>query len=133
MRPPTLTGGAYEGASLILPRMYGSSDRYWVLMSTCPSPGSGTGADAIVKFPAVGLPAGRDASRICVFWSAMAAAYTAAPQISGHHSYIHLHCIHGHHLPVFRPVRAPGAPPAERVRRHPPRDVAVEREQPACR
>jgi hypothetical protein len=55
--------------------MYGSSDRYWVRTSTCPSPGSATGSVMIEKFSAVGLPTGRDASRIWVFCSAMGAAY----------------------------------------------------------
>ncbi len=72
--PPTSTGGAYDGASLIRPRIYGSSDKYRVRMSTSPSPGEGTGAGTIVKFSSVALPAGREASRTCRFpvfaWSA---------------------------------------------------------------
>jgi hypothetical protein len=55
--------------------MYGSSDRYWVRISTWPSPGVPAGSLMIEKFSAVGLPTGRDASRIWVFCSAMGAAY----------------------------------------------------------
>ena len=44
-------------------------------ISTWPSPGGATGSVTIEKFSAVGLPTGRDASRIWVFCSAMGAAY----------------------------------------------------------
>src|SRR5215472_10518638 len=68
--------------------MYGSSERYRVRISTCPPVGAGTGASAIVKFEALGRPAGREASRICTFWSAfgsvMAAAYAAAAGVTTH-------------------------------------------------
>src|ERR1700722_19479040 len=64
--------------------MYGSSDRYWVRISTWPSPGSATGSATIEKFAAVGLPTGRDASRIWVFCSAMGAAY--APRAYAAHA-----------------------------------------------
>src|SRR5580692_1955939 len=63
--------------------MYGSSDRYWVRIRTWPSPGSVTGSVMIEKFAAVGLPTGRDASRIWVFCSAMGAAY-APPAHAAH-------------------------------------------------
>jgi hypothetical protein len=42
--------------------MYGSSDRYLVRISTCPSSGRGTGPAVTVKFSVLGRPAGRDAS-----------------------------------------------------------------------
>jgi hypothetical protein len=61
--------------------MYGSSDRYRVRISTWPSPGSATGSVTIEKFPAVGLPTGRDASRIWVFCSAMGAAYATITRV----------------------------------------------------
>src|SRR6516162_4378605 len=63
--------------------MYGSSDRYRVLISTCPSSGTGTGAGWIVKFSAVGHPNGREASRIWRFsLSAMSAAYASAHRVT---------------------------------------------------
>src|ERR1700747_2358785 len=55
--------------------MYGSSDRYLVRSSTCPSRGTGRGSVVKVKFPAVGRPAGRDASRTCRFSSVMPEDY----------------------------------------------------------
>src|SRR4051812_8946290 len=41
-RSPTSTGSAYDSASLIRPRMYGSSERYTTRSNSCPSTGSGT-------------------------------------------------------------------------------------------
>src|ERR1700733_10732066 len=55
--------------------MYGSSDRYLVRSSTCPSRGTGTGSLVKLKLPTVGRPSGRDASRTWRFSSVTSAAY----------------------------------------------------------
>src|SRR5580698_1682147 len=57
--------------------MYGSSDRYLVRSSTCPSRGAGRGSLVKLKLSAAGRPAGRDASRTCRFSSLTSAAYSS--------------------------------------------------------
>src|SRR5215470_12973548 len=64
---PTATGAAYDGASLMRPRMYGSSDRNIVLRRTAPSLTSGIGVSTMSKLAAVGAPTGRDFKRIWRF------------------------------------------------------------------
>jgi hypothetical protein len=52
--------GTYDGASLIRPRMYGSSDRYKVRSKSWPAAGAGTAFSARRKLPGVGTPTGRE-------------------------------------------------------------------------
>src|SRR6185503_2384253 len=61
------TDAAYDGPSLIRPRMYGSSERYVVRRRTSPSLSAGIGPSTVSKLSAVGMPAGRDFRRIWRF------------------------------------------------------------------
>src|SRR5215467_3139341 len=69
---PTSTGAAYDGPSLMRPRMYGSSDRNIVRRRTAPSVTSGIGASTMSKLAEVGAPTGRDFRRI---WRFMAMSF----------------------------------------------------------
>ena len=59
MALPSSKGATYDLAALILPRMYGSTDRYLFRTSTCPSPGTGTSASTSAKSFGSGQPTGR--------------------------------------------------------------------------
>src|SRR5260370_22969532 len=52
------------------PRMSGSTDKNRVRSRTSASFGSGTSASTILKLSSVGIPGGRLASRICLFFMA---------------------------------------------------------------
>ena len=59
---PTCTGFAYDLASLMRPRWYGSTEVQRMRTSTSPGPASGTGASTSSKSASVGNPVGRFAS-----------------------------------------------------------------------
>src|SRR3954466_12060487 len=62
---PICTGFTYDLASLILPRMYGSSESHSLRTSTSPSPGVAMGVSTMRKFCGVTAPVGRLSSRTC--------------------------------------------------------------------
>src|SRR5579859_7581164 len=59
MTPPISTGATYDFASLMRPRMYGSSESHSLRTSTSPSAGCGSGASSMRKFSGVTAPWGR--------------------------------------------------------------------------
>src|SRR5438105_4730416 len=71
MTSPTSSGVAYERASLIRPRWYGSSETHNARTSTSPASGSPIFASSRAKSDSCGKPAGRAASVIRRFFSAM--------------------------------------------------------------
>src|SRR5690348_7314801 len=58
MTSPSCTEGAYDFASLIRPRMYGSSDSQWLRTSTSPSCGVPSGTSTIRKSASLTAPVG---------------------------------------------------------------------------
>ena len=64
---PSSVGFAYERASLMRPRMYGSSESHCERTSTSPGPGVGTSDSTSAKSESRGNPFGRAASAICRF------------------------------------------------------------------
>jgi hypothetical protein len=64
MTSPMPTGRAYEAASLIQPRIAGSSDTYSTSTRISPSPGSPTGSSVRFQSSSVGGPTGRLARRM---------------------------------------------------------------------
>ncbi len=60
---PIPTGFAYERASLIRPRMYGSTESHCVRTSTSPGPGSGIGVSTSLEVALLGEPDGASRER----------------------------------------------------------------------